>query len=403
MSSIWKDPRSPYWVACFTAYVGLSAQQLKRSTGTTDKKLASRIADELEEAACGKRTSERVKVFINEITDLKARRAAHHAFDFAFRHTTGSGLASKTTRGFLTAWMERSKAEVSPSTWAKYAQTVKLFLEFLEGKADQDITTIRQEDISRFRDAQAQRVARSTANVFLKILRVIFTTAEADGVIVRNEARHVKLLKVANEQNGRRAFTLPELKGILEHCNDEWRSLVLFGFYTGQRLGDLAMLTWQNLDLNQRELRLSSRKTGRTIVIPLAAPLLEHIEKLPAGDNPKQPVHANAFKVMSRNGRAGALSNQFGDILAAAGLVVARTHKVEEEEKRKGRDARRVLSDISFHSLRHTNVSLLKNAGVSDAVAQDLVGHESAEVSRLYTHIDDKSKREAVNKLPTIG
>jgi integrase len=39
----------------------------------------------------------------------------------------------------------------------------------------------------------------------------------------------------------------------------------------------------------------------------------------------------------------------------------------------------------------------------SDAVAQDLVGHESAEVSRLYNHIDDKAKRAAVNKLPAIG
>jgi integrase len=48
-------------------------------------------------------------------------------------------------------------------------------------------------------------------------------------------------------------------------------------------------------------------------------------------------------------------------------------------------------------------VSLLKTAGVSDAVAQDLVGHESEEVSRLYTHIEDKAKRKAVNRLPVIG
>ena len=50
-----------------------------------------------------------------------------------------------------------------------------------------------------------------------------------------------------------------------------------------------------------------------------------------------------------------------------------------------------------------THNLLLKNAGVSEAVARDIVGHDSAAVSRLYTHIDDKSKREAVNKLPAIG
>ncbi len=407
MASIWKDPRSPYWTACFTAYIGVSARQLQRTTATTDKKLARRIADELEEAARGKRTPERIKEFLEKDqdlkADLKAKRAAHHAFDFALRHTTGSGLGSKTARGFIEGWLERNKSEVSPATWAKYDQAGRLFLAFLEGKADQDMGTIRQDDIARFRDAQAKRVARSTANVMLKIVRIMFTAAEADGAIIRSEARHVKKLKVRNEQSSRRAFTLPELKNILSQCNDEWRSLVLFGFYTGQRLGDLAALTWQNLHLNQKELRFVTGKTGRQIVIPLAAPLLQNIEQLPAGDDPKQPVHPRAFDLVMRHGRAGALSNQFGDILAAAGLTAARTHKVEDEAKRKGRASKRAVSEISFHSLRHTNVSLLKNAGVSDAVAQDLVGHESAEVSRLYTHIDDKAKREAVNKLPVIG
>lgn len=407
MASIWKDPRSPYWLACFTAYVGLKATQLKRTTATTNKKLARRIADELEEAAAGKRTPERIKEFLEKDedlkTDLKAKRAAHHAFDFTLRQTTGSGLGSKTTRGFIEGWLERTKSEVSPATWAKYDQTTRLFLAFLEGKAAQDLSTIRQDDIARFRDEQAKRVARSTANVMLKIVRIIFTAAEADGAIIRSEARHVKRLKVKNEQSSRRAFTLPELKAILAQCDDEWRSLVLFGFYTGQRLGDLATLTWQNLELSQKELRLTNRKTGRSVVIPLAAPLLRNIEQLPAGDDPKQPVHPRAFDLVMRHGRAGALSNQFGDILAAAGLVETRSHKVEDDKKRKGRAAKRAVSEISFHSLRHTNVSLLKNAGVSDAVAQDLVGHESAEVSRLYTHIEDKAKREAVDKLPVIG
>ena len=38
MASIWKDPRSPYWLACFTAFVGMSARRIKRTTVTTDQK-----------------------------------------------------------------------------------------------------------------------------------------------------------------------------------------------------------------------------------------------------------------------------------------------------------------------------------------------------------------------------
>ncbi len=43
--------------------------------------------------------------------------------------------------------------------------------------------------------------------------------------------------------------------------------------------------------------------------------------------------------------------------------------------------------DTSFHSLRHTAVSLLKDGGVPDAVVQALVGHESAAMSHRYTHV----------------
>ena len=403
MASIWKDPRSPYWLACFTAYVGASAKQLKRTTATDDKKLARRIADELDETGRGARSADQIKSFLEGLQDLKAKRAARHAFDFAVRETTGRSLESKTVRGFVESWLERTKGEVSPATWVKYEQTGKMLLASLGGKAEQDIAEVRKDDIARFRDAQEKRVARSTANVYLKIVRIIFAAAEADGLLVRNEAKHVKKLKVANEGSARRAFTLPELKKVLEHCDDEWRSLVLFGFYTGARLGDVARLTWQNLNLVTEEMSYVSGKTGRQVVTPLAGALLQHVQKLPAGDDPKQPLHPCAFEIVTRHGKAQRLSNQFADILGDAGLIAARSHNVEDETQRKGRDTRRNVSEISFHSLRHTAVSLLKTAGVSDAVAQDLVGHESAEISRHYTHIEAPAKRAAVDKLPVIG
>jgi hypothetical protein len=45
---------------------------------------------------------------------------------------------------------------------------------------------------------------------------------------------------------------------------------------------------------------------------------------------------------------------------------------------------------------------LLKNAGVSDAVARDIIGHESEAVSRNYTHIDLATKRKAVDAMPDV-
>lgn len=387
-------------MACFTANAGARTRQLKLTTGTTDKKLARKIADELEAAARGLQSTEKIKSFLAEIPDLKVRDSARRSFDSALRHTTGSGLGSKSVRGYAKSWLERTQGEVSQATRAKYEQAAKLLLASLGAKADHDMDTIRKDDIARFRDDQAKRVRPSTANLLLKIVRIIFSAAEADGVIQRNEAKHIKHLKTQNEESPRRAFTLPELHAVLAQCDDEWRSILLFAFYTGLRLSDVAKLTWQNLYLNQKELRLVDGKRGRQIVIPLALPLLQHAENLPAGDDPKQPLHPRSFDLLKRHKYSGALSNQFYAIMAKAGMVKPRSHKAVAG---KGRTARRTVSEISFHCLRHTNVTLLKNAGVSDAVAQDLVGHDSVEVSRLYTHIDDKAKRDAVDKLPVIG
>jgi len=68
----------------------------------------------------------------------------------------------------------------------------------------------------------------------------------------------------------------------------------------------------------------------------------------------------------------------------------------------KGRDVARERNRLSFHSLRHTATLLLKAAGVSEAVARDIIGHESAEISRHYTHVDEDSKRKAIALLPDL-
>ncbi len=199
-----------------------------------------------------------------------------------------------------------------------------------------------------------------------------------------------------SDRHQRRAFTLPELKKLLAVASDEWRTAILLGIYTGLRLGDVQALTWTNLDLQAKELTIRTQKTGRVQILPLAAPLLRHIETLPAGDDPKAAL-CPAFEGKPVHW----LSNQFYELLASAGLVQSRGDHQKKAGKQ-GRSARRQMSDLSFHSLRHTATSLLKNAGVSDVVARDLIGHESEAISRSYTHIDAETKRAAVEKLPDV-
>jgi integrase len=118
-------------------------------------------------------------------------------------------------------------------------------------------------------------------------------------------------------------------------------------------------------------------------VLPIAEPLYRHWCEI-AGDNPKGPLFPRAFSLRRRNtSTSGALSNQFYEILTAAGLVEKRSH----HKKAKGRNARRAAAGLGFHCLRHTATTLLKANGVSDAVTREIVGHESAAgFTRLFAH-----------------
>ena len=169
---------------------------------------------------------------------------------------------------------------------------------------------------------------------------------------------------------------------------------MLFGLYLGQRLGDLAKLTWHAVNLESSEIAFTARKTGRRIILPLVQPLSDYVALLPASDNPNAYIFPRAASAK----RTASLSNQFREILADAGLVEPPTHKATK----RGRNQAREASEISFHSLRHSAVTMLKAAGVSDFIAREIVGHESAAVSRQYTHLTTDDKLAAMQRLPDV-
>ena len=66
-----------------------------------------------------------------------------------------------------------------------------------------------------------------------------------------------------------------------------------------------------------------------------------------------------------------------------------------------GRTRKSVVA--SFHSLRHTFVSLSANAGVPLPVVQSIVGHCSTAMTRHYYHENEENLRKAVAAIPVIG
>jgi integrase len=382
MASVRQREDTKFWFACVTLPNG---QRVQRSTKETNRKKAQQIAEKWEAATRGRVTARQTQKVIAEL----------------YRDITGQHLVFPTVREYFDSWVARKKPETAPSSYRLYHDKARRFVNWLGNRADQQIALITRDDILGFRAVELERVAPRSVNHSIKLLRMVFKTAKEDGKYQdENPASGVKVAKLGNVSS-RRGFTIPEIRRVLEVANNEWRSLIFFGLYTGQRLGDLARLTWQNVDFARDEIRFVSRKTGRTMIIPIAPPLRAQIEKLPAGDDPHQSLHPRAFaSIEASGGITNTLSRQFRELLADAGLATPKAHRTTEAAP--GRNGPRELSQISFHSLRHTATSLMKNAGINASVVMDIIGHESEAISAHYTHIDEDTKRRAIAKLPRI-
>jgi integrase len=339
-----------------------------------------------------------------KIRDAKARAAVAQIFAEVFRSVAGREFGAGSLRVFADSWLAGMRSQLSPPSYPKYESAVRSFVAFLGATADRDLIGFGSRDdvlIIQFRDHLAARLAAGSVNDALKIVKQMFKTA-SQRFKIESPAHFVSGIRENSAETQRRAFTLSELGRILRVAQgSEWEGIILAGLYTGQRLSDIVTLRWENVDLEREEIAITTRKTNRRVLIPIGKPLLDYLVGMSSTDDPKAFIFPKAAAQLARSKgeHAGGLSNQFHDILARAGLVQRRSHQKITDGK--GRAARRRSSEISFHSLRHSATSLLKNAGVPQSVVMDIIGHESKAVSQAYTHVGEKEKRQAVAKLPS--
>lgn len=403
MASIWRHPKSPFWMGCFTDYKGMALRQLKRTTATGDKKLATRIADQYEQAAAGKVEIEDTRRFLEGIADRATRRTVGIVLDDLLRSVNGRGLESASLKAVSERWLVDSKTVVRASTFLKYQNVVRDFVSYADGRAEFDIGQFKREDVEAYRNHLARRQSAGTVNVKLKVLRAFFEDARQRYQLTRNPAKDVKSIR-GKEDSTRRPFTMSELGKLLEVADGEWKGMILFGAFTGQRLGDIATLRWKHLNFEAWQLEFRTQKTDRKQIIPLAPALREYVlDELPSSDDREAFLFPRAGASLDRaaNGLTVILSPQFHTLMVKAGLAEPRSHKAQN--RKDGRSARRRTSELSFHSLRHTLTSLMKTAGVPESVVMDFVGHDSKAASANYTHVSDVSKMEAVAKLPGLA
>jgi integrase len=143
--------------------------------------------------------------------------------------------------------------------------------------------------------------------------------------------------------------------------------------------------------LDNHLLRIETEKTGRVVVLPMHPDFTGWLSQRTRGIG-KAPVFPELAGKTIAGG--GGLSVQFRDIVEATGI----TGRVTTRDG-KGRST----NSKTFHTLRHSFISQLANAGVASEVRQKLAGHTRAAAHGLYTHHEIETLRGTIEKLPAFS
>lgn len=383
MATLTKDSRnrSPYWICCYTA---ADRRQLKKSTKQRDRKKALEICLALERAEDmarkGTLTETRTRELIGEVLE----------------RTTGSVLPFHTADGWLRHWLGGKERSKSKRTHTTYSNTIEIFIAHLGARAKLSIAAVGEKDIAGFLDAQlASGKNPNTVRGMREVLSIPFNAARRQGILTHNPVAAVEPPAKATTQSGdessRRSFSPEQVEALVHAADKDWRLAILFSYFTGARLRDMANITWDAIDLPRKLVNYRASKTKKNVTVPLHPTLEAALLEVSAPDSGKDFV----FPKMA--GRpASPLSQQFKKIMRWAGV----RGEVVHAPKKGGKG--RTIESLSFHSLRHSFNSAMANAGIAQEVRMKLTGHTSAEMNTGYTHHELAPLRAAITAIPGI-
>ena len=379
MASLTRKDRSPYWFACYTKADGT---RTKISTKQTDKRKALTLALQWEtiaqKAANGRLTEAQARKVISEIVE----------------QTTGEPLKFYTAADWFREWLAGKEQTKAVGTHERYRHVLDEFKEHLGRKADLNLAQLSVTDLRSFRDAMRKTGrAPKTCNLAVKTISAALNAARRQGFIPQNPAEAIESLKHTAES--KHPFTEEQVGSLVSAALGDWRGAILFAYFTGARLQDVANMRWDAIDLEHKAVRFvpqKTRHTGKEVVIPIHPQLEESLLATAGNDNPR----AFLFPTLAakKPGGAHGLSRTFAKIMTTAGITVG--------EARPRKDEGRAVSRLSFHSLRHSFNSAMANRGVSQEVRMKLTGHATADMNKIYTKHEIEPLRAAVAAIPGL-
>lgn len=313
--------------------------------------------------------------------------------------------AEATTLGAL---LDRYETEVVPALKGAIRERSVLYLWRQTPLAKRTVATIRSGDVAQQRDTWlADGLAPATVLRRLARLSHLFNTARKEWGM-ESLSNPVELVRKPTPNNARtrRVATSPSTGRHSGHTQDELSriikasesrvlpTIITLAVETAMRRSEIAMLRWENVDLERRVAHLPDTKNGNSRDVPLSQAAVDAFVALLPNREGKARRRKTPAVPSSLNGPVFAVHPD--GITQAFERAVQRARKAYEVECVKhGREQKpSFLRDLRFHDLRHEATSRLASRFQLHELAK-ITGHRDTRMLLRYYHPDaaDLAKR----------
>ncbi len=315
----------------------------------------------------GKRVQEALpRAQSREEAALALRKKVSEAFDRKY------GIERRRQTIGFTTFSEIYLQDCSMTTkksWKTDTSMLKVMRKFFK---DTELRSITPLMIEKFRKSRLKAGnTKSTTNRYLALVKRMFNVAIQENYAEENPVHKVKLY--SEKDNLReRILTEDEERKLMENCSDTLRPILIVALNTGMRRAEILNLTWSQVDVENRRIRIKKTKSGKVRFIPVNDTLFRELNTL-----------------RKKNGQSLYL------------FFNSETGKPYLDMKKgfKAACRRAEIQGLRFHDLRHTFATRLVEKGADIETVRDLLGHHSITVTQRYTHSNDDRKRAAVELL----
>lgn len=276
-----------------------------------------------------------------------------------------------------------------PATLESYHYALGRFFHYLAVEENiDDVRAVTKKTITHYQRWVKERYAPHSQHNYLNVVKNWMEHLEKQGELFLNPCLGMTLPKIGNrlprkilsQREVLRLLKSPDLS-TPEGLRDK---AILETFYsTGLRLGEMAKLTVQDVDLPNGLLRINEGKFAKDRVVPLGTAAIE------------------SLKTYLRKVRLKWIEHQ----LEQTALWLARYHPHQPMSrqtlylmmKKRGKQAG-MKKVPAGHVWRHTCATHLVANGAPIAHVQNLLGHTSLYVTQKYTHVALREVKKTIKK-----